>query len=68
MRVVYFQLQILTRLDGEPRPTFYHQELHMLDFTVFNRTRPVFMSLIRDPGERFRSRFAWARKHVVFRY
>ena len=60
-------MNILTRLDNEHRPLFYHEELHMIDFSAFNRTNPIYIGNIRDPVERFRSRFAWARLNWAFR-
>ena len=52
------QAKILERMKTMPKPLFYREEVHFVDFTALdNNTRnPVYIATVRNPVDRFESR------------
>ena len=48
------------------RPFAYAQHHHFIDFGQFEKPRPIYFNIVRDPWLRFQSKFYYSRKAETF--
>lgn len=51
-----------------PRPLSYDRHVYFIDFRQFSNGNPTYMSVVRDPVQKFASRFHYARMDRGFIY
>ena len=47
------------------RPLSYDRHVHFIDFTQFGQDQPIWFSIIRDPIDKFVSRYYYNRYYVI---
>ena len=52
---------VISHLDNAPKPTVYIRHQYFIDFGEHEKHRPIYINVIRDPVEKFRSFYYFIR-------
>ena len=51
------QMELVEQLENLPEPWCYNRHMHFVNFSEFHHNMPVYINLVRDPVDRFVSRY-----------